>query len=725
MMELPMGMSWALVVPMVALGLSAAPNQASSGPASPHWTYPPTEVHVVVDTLHGRTIADPYRWLEAEGDPAVEAWTAKQNAFTREVLDRFSGRADLKTRFEQLFSINTVLSGTVAGPRVFFERKDGLKNQPTLHVHDSRLKKAPGTPDPVAIDPNTFSQDGTVALDWWYPSSDGALIAYGKSEGGSEQSTLYVRDVATGKDLSDVIPRTTYSSVAWEPDGKAFVYSRHPQKGDVPEGEEVFHEKIFHHKLGADWKTDPVVWSGEGAPIQEFRAVSPSSDYKWVFLQTSLDWAKNDLYVRRAGSDEPFQIVAKGLDGQTQADMYDGRLYLLTNVGAPRYRIATAAPGAAGPAGWKDLVPEQAGVIQSFTIVNGKLALHVMEKASSRVLLYGMDGRLEKEISLPTLGSVSNLSGNPAGKELYFRFTSFVYPSMVYRYDFADDMLIAVDTRSLPFDPERYETRQEWTTSKDGTKIPMFLVHRRDLPRDSDRPTILYGYGGFNVSETPEFRVSLFPWLDRGGVFVMSNLRGGGEFGREWHEAGRLAKKQNVFDDYYACAEWLIANKVTKPSRLACQGGSNGGLLVGAAITQRPELWGAAVCEVPLLDMIRYHRFSIARYWIPEYGSSENADQLGFLLAYSPYQNVKQGVRYPATLFTAGVSDARVEPLHACKMAARMQAADAGSGPILLRVEGKAGHGQGKPTSKRIESALDIYSFLMSQFDMNGKVALP
>ncbi len=746
MIEMPATYGLLLLLPMLALGsaetgdTSAAPEASvaseTSGEAAftivhpglrNKGNYPPTEVRIVADTLHGTVVRDPYRWLENASDPDVQLWTDRQNEFTREYLDRFAGRAVLRAQYEKLFSVNTVLSGSVVGPRVFFERKDGLKNQPIVQVRDTRLRIAPGVPDRVAIDPNTFSTDGTVALDWWFPSPDGALIAYGKSEGGSEQSTLYVRDLrkADAADLTDVIPRTQYASVAWDPDGTSFLYSRHPQKGEVPEGEEVFHKRIYHHRLGDDWRNDRLVWGGEGTPIQEFRAVFPSSDYTWTFLMTSLDWAKNDLYVRKAGTNDPFLPVAKGLDGQTQGDVYEGRLYLLTNVGAPRWRIVSSVPGEAGPDAWRDVVPEQEGVIESFQIVNGRLALHVMQNASSRVRIHGLDGRLEKEIDLPTLGTVSRLSGDPKGEELYFRFASFVYPSMVYRYSFATGELAAVDQRDLPFEPARYETKQEWATSKDGTRVPMFLVHRKGVPRDGARPTILYGYGGFNVSETPEFRASLFPWLDQGGVFVLSNLRGGGEFGRAWHEAGRLGKKQNVFDDYYACADWLVANRVTRTDRLACDGGSNGGLLVGAAITQRPELWGAAVCEVPLLDMIRYQNFSIARYWVPEYGSSEDPEQFKWLLAYSPYHNVKPGVAYPPTMFMAGVSDSRVDPLHACKMTALIRAADTGPGPILLRVEGKAGHGQGKPTSKRIDSALDIYSFLMMQFEMDGKEALP
>jgi prolyl oligopeptidase len=698
-----------LLTPLVA---GAGPR---NGVAADAVAPPPTPIEAVTDTLHGTLVVDPYRWLENGADPKVQAWTEAQNAYTRHVLDAWPGRAALTARYDKLFAIDTAVGATVAGLRLFLEKKAGLAGQPVLEMREGKWD-APGR---VVIDPNTFSADGTVALDWKFPSPDGRLIAYGKSEGGSEQSTLFVRDVTTGIDLPDRIPNTQYASLAWDPDGKGFLYARHPAKGDVPAGEEVFHIRIFHHVLGEDWSKDTAVWDGAGAPIQEVRQVYDSSDHAWTFLATSLDWAKNDLYARPAGSNDAFHALAKGLDGSVSADAYHGTLYLLTNVDSPRYRIVRAAPAATGSAQWSDVVPEQSGVIQSFQIVGGRLVLHVVENATSRVLVYTIGGKLEREITLPTLGTVSGLAGDPGRNDLFFRFASYTYPSMVYHCDVVTGALTAVEQRALPFDPAAYETAQVWVTSKDGTKVPMFLTHKKGITLDGARPTILYGYGGFNVSETPEFKSALFPWFDAGGVFAHAVLRGGGEFGRAWHEAGRLGKKQNVYDDFYACAEFLIADKITNPARLACNGGSNGGLLVGVAITQRPELWGAAVCEVPLLDMLRYQNFSIARYWVPEYGSAEDPVQFNYLLAYSPYHNVKPGTVYPPTLFTAGASDARVDALHARKMTALLQAQAApGSGPILLRVESRAGHGQGKPTRKRIESAVDVYGFLMSRFAM-------
>ncbi|MEP7027498.1 MAG: prolyl oligopeptidase family serine peptidase [Candidatus Eisenbacteria bacterium] len=703
----------ARTTPALVLAIAALITGLARAEEPARYAYPPTPVHAVSDTLHGDVIADPYRWLERADDPAVEAWTAAQNAFTLKTLGAWPGRAALTARYRQLFAIPTATSVGVYGKRVFVERKDGLQNQPVYEVHEGSWD----APAKVAIDPNAFPGDGTVALDWKFPSPDGALIAYGTSEGGSEHSTLYVRDVRTGKDLADAIPNTQAGSVAWDPGGGGFYYTRHPAKGEVPAGEEVFHQRVYHHRLGDAAKDDPVIWAGEGAPIQEFRTVYGSSDHAWVFLSVSTDWAKNDLYVRSAETQDPFRPVARGLEGRTDGDAAHGELFLRTNVGAERYRIVKVVPGAHDPAEWQLVVPEQKGVIEAFAIVGNRLVVHVSENAASSVRIFGLDGSLQREVPLPSLGTVSDLAGDPGGQELFFRFTSFADPSMIYRYDMTKDTLAPITRRKLPFDPARYESRQVWATSKDGTQVPMFLVHRKGLALDGKRPTILYGYGGFEVSLTPEFRAAVLPWLDAGGVWCSANLRGGGEFGRAWHEAGRLERKQNVFDDYYACAEWLIAHGVTSASRLAAHGGSNGGLLVGAAITQRPELWGAAVCEVPLLDMLRYQDFSIARYWVPEYGSSEDPLQYAFLRAYSPYQNVRPGTAYPPTLFTAGAADARVDALHARKMCALLQAEGAG-GPFLLRVEDRAGHGQGKPTSKRIAAAADIYGFLMSRFDL-------
>jgi prolyl oligopeptidase len=701
----------------LALVLDARPPAAQPPPPHPvgppraKLEYPLAPVRPVADTLHGKVLVDPYRWLEDDESPEVQRWTGEENALTRKYLGTFPGRTPLASRLAKLYAAPTSTGPSVHGRCLFYSRRSGSQNQPLVYVRDGSV--APR----VFIDPNTLSADGTVALDWMYPSSDGALVAYGTSPNGSEQSTLKVRRADTGADLAESIPNTARASVAWDPDGKGFLYTRHPRKGEVPDGEEVFHTQIYHHRLADDPARDSLMWDDGGRPIQEFRSVGVSSDHRFVFLRTSLDWAKNDLYFRPAGSWAPFRPLATGLDGTTDADAFGGQLYLRSDVGAPRYRILTADPEHPEQPGWKVLIPEQAGVIDSWCLVGGKLAVEIEEKAVSRLFLYGLDGVQGDEIKLPALGTVSDLTGDPEGHELYFVFTSFVYPPAVYRYDLSSRTLAPLEPSSA-LNAADFVARQDWVTSKDGTRVPIFLVQRRTLAIDGRRPTILSGYGGFNISETPEFRAMLIPWLEAGGVYAQACLRGGGEFGRSWHEAGRLANKQNVFDDFEAAAQWLVDRGITKPERLAAQGGSNGGLLVGAALTQKPELFGAVICQVPLLDMIRYHRFSIARYWVPEYGSSEDPDQFRFLLAYSPYQNVRDHQKYPATLFTTAESDSRVAPLHARKMAALLQARNGSDEPILIRIETKAGHGVGKPVAKRIEEGVDILTFLMLRFGM-------
>jgi prolyl oligopeptidase len=688
---------------VAALATIAAPARA----ARP--TYPATPAHPVSDTLHGRVIEDPYRWLEDDASPDVLRWSGEQNALTRAFIDAFPPRAALLERLRRLHAIPSTTTPRLHGGRLFYSKRWGSENQPRVFVRELTRKDA----DRLVIDPNVLSADGTVAMDWMFPSPDGRLIAYGTSRGGSEMSTLRVRRVDSGEDLAESIPHTQRASVAWDPDSRGFLYTRHPKPGEVPRGEEVFHTRVHHHRLGADPAEDRLVFGGEGRPIQETRSVRVSSDRKWVFLRTSLDWTKNDLWMRPAGSNGSFGTLASGLDGLTEADAFGKKLYLRTNVNAPRYRIMVADVTRPSPSGWRVLIGEQAGVIDDFELVNGRIAVAVTDSAVSRLLLFALDGAPLEEIRLPALGKISDLSADPDGKELFFVFSSFVHPPSVYRYDFARNGLDPIEKPEGPLEPLDFEMRRVVYTSKDGTRVPMFVVHRKGLRLDGNRPTLLTGYGGFNVSQLPTFRPQAIPWMEAGGVYALACLRGGGEFGRSWHEAGRLEHKQNVFDDFHAAAEFLVREGFTRPSRLAAQGGSNGGLLVGAALTQRPDLFAAIVCQVPLLDMVRYHRFSIARYWIPEYGSSENENQLPFLHAYSPYHHVKPGTRYPATLLTTGVEDSRVAPLHARKMAALLQARSEGEAPILLRHEESAGHGQGKPTAKRIEEAADVLSFLM------------
>lgn len=693
---------------LLAGALWAGPLAAGERP-----TYPPTRVAPVVETLHGVEVPDPYRWLEQADDAEVQAWTEQQNALTRRYLDGFKElRTALTMRLEELNRANVASSPRIFKDRYFFLKREGLQNHPVLYVRKGSIDAAPR----VAIDPNTFSADGTVALDWWYPSPDGTLIAYGKSGSGSEKSTLYLRDVDGGNDTTLVIPNTRACTVAWDEDGAGFHYIRYPEAGTVPPGDENYYRHVYYHKFGTEVHDDPKVFGG-GRAKEEWNNVSTSSDYKWRFLSNSLDWTKNDLYVR-GPDDAEFRPLAIGLEGRFGGDAYDGKLYLLTNYHAPRYRIIVVDPANPVESAWRDAVPEQPGVIESFSIIGGRLVLNILESAHSRLSIHELDGRHVADIALPTMGTVEGVEGRPDGNDVYFSFQSFAYPPTVFRYDLKEQKLATIEQLDLKLDYDAFETRQLWFNSRDGTRVPMFVIHKKGLAQDGGNPTILYGYGGFDVNITPVFSRTIYPWLERGGVYASANLRGGGEFGKEWHVAGRLGNKQNVYDDMIAAAEKLIADGYTRPEKLAARGGSNGGLLMGALLTQRPELFKAIHCAVPLLDMIRYHNFSIARLWIPEYGSAEDHAAFKWLLSWSPYHNVKPGTKYPATLFTTADSDSRVDPMHARKMAALLQAATGADAPILLWVESKAGHGAGKPLSKRIESDVDWLTFFLWQLGM-------
>ncbi|MCA9243932.1 MAG: S9 family peptidase [Phycisphaerales bacterium] len=692
--------SIALATASLSVGVMARADERPS--------YPETRVAPVTDTLHGDEIIDPYRWLENRDDPAVIQWIDAENALTDRYLGRFKElRESLANRLVDLYGGTDTSAPTRIGQRYFFTRRTGDQNHAIVYYRDG----GPENEAKVAINPNTFSDDGATALDWWYPSPNGRLIAYGRSDSGSELSTLYLRLLETDCDSSLKIPRTRASSIAWDADSEGFYYIRYPEKGSVPDGDENYYRRVYHHRFGTDPSEDPLVF-GDGRAKEEWADVATSSDYLHTFISASLDWTKNDLFMKADGSDQ-FVPIAEGLDGTFEADVVGDALYLMTNYKAPRYRVLKAPLATPGQANWVEIIPEQAGVIRSMVIVDDKIVIHLMENAFSRLMVYEFDGKLVTEIPLPSLGSVGAVRGKPDGSEVYFEFESYLTPPSVYQYNMATHELKLVEQMKVDVDTDQFETKQVWFNSKDGTRVPMFVIARKGVELNGQNPTVLYGYGGFDISLTPKFDPSLFIWLERGGVYAVANLRGGGEFGKDWHTAGRLDKKQNVFDDMIAAAEKLVADRYTNPDKLGIRGGSNGGLLMGAMITQRPDLFAACHCAVPLLDMLRYHQFSIARLWIPEYGSAEDADQYAWLKAYSPYQHVRKGVKYPATLFTTGESDSRVDPMHAMKMTALLQADSGSDRPILLKVERKAGHGQGKPLRMKIDSQLDYWIFFM------------
>ncbi len=674
--------------------------------------YPPTKVDKVVEKLHGVEVADPYRWLE-DGDHAdVKAWVEKQNAYTKSVLDKLPGRAKIQGRLGELLEIGRINAAQPARGRYFYTKREGTQNQAILYVREGLKGK-----DRVLIDPNKLSEDGTTALDWWHVNKDGTLLAYGLSKHGSEESTLYVRDVATDKDLPDVIEQTRHTSLAWTPDGKAFYYTRYPKPGSVPKEDENYHRHVYYHVLGTDPAQDPKVF-GEGRQKEDWPNVYLSPDGRWLLVNVSQGWSKTEVYVKDLKAGGPFVPVAEKTDAIYETTLQNDAIYIRTNEDAPRYRVFKVDPAKPARQHWKEIVKEGDDVLDGLSAIGDRLIGLYMRKASLRLRVFDPDGKQLHEVELPTLGSIEGLGGEDDGSELFYGFSSFTVPPSVYHLDLKTFKTHLWEQVKSNIETSAYEVKQVEYKSKDGTPITMFLAHRQGLKTDGNNPTFLTGYGGFNSSETPFFGASLFLFLERGGVVAVPNLRGGGEYGEAWHKAGMLDKKQNVFDDFFAAAEWLIANKYTNPKRLAIQGGSNGGLLMGAAMTQRPELFRVVVCQVPLLDMLRYHKFRIARLWIPEYGDPDDAKAFSWLREYSPYHRAKDGVAYPAVLFTAAESDTRVDPMHARKMAARLQAATSSEQPILLRLETKAGHGAGKPRAKVVEEMTDTWSFIFWQLGL-------
>ncbi len=678
---------------------------------------PKARIETVVDDYHGHKIADPYRWLENSASPETQRFVDEQNAYTRQVLDGFAGRDKLRARLEQLVTVGRVESPKVGGQYYFYERREGYQNQPIIYV-----REGPNGKDRALIDVNALAPDGTIALDWWFPSHDGKYVAYGTSPNGSEISTLKIIETATGKLLPEQIERTRGASVAWLPDNSGFYYTRYPRPGDVPPGQEMYNRHVFFHKFGTDNANglkDPLIF-GEGLNPEHWPNVVISEDGKWLLVHVSEGWTKSDLYLKNlADANGKFVPITSGKNFLYDGEIYDGNIYLTTDEDAPHKRIFKVPCSTPERAHWKEIVSQSENAIENHGVIIGrKLFVHYLKNASSSLTIFGLDGRRVADVTMPAMGSIwGRIGGDWSSKEAFFTFYSYAIPHTIYQVNL-DGKVAEWNKVKSDIDPQQYEVRQLWFNSKDGTRVPMFVVHKKGLQLNGRNPVLLSGYGGFNLSRTPVFnRNAMLLLLEHGGVYADVQLRGGNEFGEEWHRAGMLDKKQNVFDDFAAGAEYLIAQKYTDKDHLAIQGGSNGGLLMGAALTQRPDLFRAVVCQVPLLDMLRYQRFQIAKLWIPEYGSAENPQQFDFIYAYSPYQHVKPGKIYPAILFMTADSDTRVDPMHAKKMAALLQAqaANGPDRPVLLRVDTKAGHGVGKPVGKLLEDNVDMWSFVFSQ----------
>ena len=679
--------------------------------------YPETRRVDVVDDYFGTKVPDPYRWLEDDNSPETAAWVKAQNEVTHAFLSTIPERDRIRARLTELWNYERYGIPSREGSHYIYTRNDGLQNQPVLY----RAGSLDGKPE-VLLDPNALSDDGTVALTDAEFTDDGTLMAYALSQAGSDWREWRVREVATGKDRADLIKWSKFSDVAWLKDGSGFYYGRFdaPKPGEELQGVNRYH-KIFFHKLGTPQEEDVLVYERQDQPDWGFNPEVTEDGRFLLIYQSEGTENKFRIFVKDLTQpDAPIRPFLDRFDAYYNVIGNDGdTFYVTTDRDAPRGRLVAISLDRPEPEAWKTLVPEGPGrdVIDSAHMLGDRFVLTWMVDASHRLRVYGLDGRFEREIALPTLGSVQ-FSSRRRDREGFYAFTSFTYPTTIFRYDPETGQSTVFRRPSVRFSPEDYETTQVFYPSKDGTKIPMFITARKGFVKNGQTPTLLYGYGGFNVSLTPSFSVANLAWLEMGGIYAVPNLRGGGEYGKAWHDAGRLANKQNVFDDFIAAAEYLLREKYTSTPKLAISGASNGGLLVGACMTQRPDLFGAAVPIVGVLDMLRFHRFTIGWAWKSDYGSSETKEGFEILYKYSPLHNLKPGTAYPATLIVTADHDDRVVPAHSFKFAAALQAAHAGTAPVLIRIDTRAGHGAGKPTSKQIEERADVLGFLVKVLGM-------
>ena len=680
--------------------------------------YPPSYPDpTVVDIYHGQAVPDPYRWLEDLDSEQTRAWIEAQNHLTFNYLQQIPARQRIRERLTQLWNYEKYSQPFKEGGRYFYFKNDGLQNQSVLYTQESLEGQAR-----VLLDPNTFSEDGTVALAGIAISRArdsgaehaGRYLAYGLSRSGSDWQEWKVRDIETGEDLPDHLRWVKFSGASWTLDGQGFFYSRYDEPAPGSEYESAnYFQKLYYHRLGTSQSEDVLVYHRPDQKEWGFAGgVTEDGNYLIISVWRGTDPKNLIFYKDLRDPQSPVVELIREFEAEYSFVGNDGsRFWLLTDCQAPRRRLV--AIDLEQPDRVQEVIPEAEETLQGVSLINNQFVAFYLKDAHTQIKTFALDGTYLGEIPLPGLGSASGFGGKRYDTETFYTFTSFTTPPTIYRYDFTSGTSTLFRQPQVDFDPQAYEVQQVFYTSKDGTRIPMFLVHRRGLARTGDHPTLLYGYGGFGISLTPSFSVGLVAWLEMGGVYAQPSLRGGGEYGEEWHQAGTKLNKQKVFDDFIAAAEWLIAHGYTNPAKLAISGGSNGGLLVGACLVQRPELFAAALPAVGVFDMLRFHKFTIGWAWISEYGSPENPEEFKALYAYSPLHNLKPGTAYPATLITTADHDDRVVPAHSFKFAAALQAAQGGSQPVLIRIDTKAGHGAGKPTSKLIEEAADRWAFLV------------
>jgi prolyl oligopeptidase len=709
----------------LALGLAAALLAPSTLPAQ--ISYPQTRTVEQVDDYHGTKVKDPYRWMEDLDSPDVKAWVEAQNAVTMPYLKGIPGRDAIEARLTELWNYERFGTPSKEGDRYFYSYNPGLKNQNIIYVADSL-----GSEPRVLFDPNTFSQDGTVSLAGMDVSPSGKIAAYAKSDGGTDWRDWWFKNIDTGEDLKDHLTFTKFSGLSWARDNSGVYYSRYPV-GASGKGDDTKQVSIYFHKLGTPQSEDKQIYSCEGMPkhrnLDPNPYASATEDGRYVVISTSAGYHENLVgYIDLQNQDAGYQPIIKEWTALYSYIGNDGPTFFFeTTDNAPNSRVIAINVNHPERENWKEIIPEAEEALQSASYVGRHIVAQYLKDARSLVKVHDAHGKLVREVKLPGIGSAGGFGGHADDPETFFAFTSFTTPGESYRYDIASGETTLFKRPAVPgHNPDNYETRQVFYASKDGTKVPMFITHKKGLKLDGTSATLLYGYGGFNSPELPRFSSARIAWLEMGGVYAVANLRGGGEYGKKWHLAGTKDKKQNVFDDFIAAAEYLAKEKYTSPKKIAILGGSNGGLLVGACITQRPDLFGAAIPAVGVLDMLRYHLPSAnARNWSTDYGLSENDADFKSQFAYSPVHNVKPGTCYPPTLITTADHDDRVVPWHSFKFAAALQSAQKCENPVLIRVETRAGHGAGKPTWMIIEEVADQYAFLTKHLGMQVNLPAP
>jgi len=682
-------------------------------------TYPPARKDSTADVYHGTKVPDPYRWLEDTDASETQAWVAQQNKLTSDFLTSVTAREKIKARLTHLLNYPRYSAPYKKGGRYFFWKNDGLQNQSVLYTQ----KTLEGKPR-VVINPNLLSADGTVAVTTTAISKDGTLLAYALSRSGSDHRDVKIRTIDSSRDYDEILKWCKFTNITWKHDSAGFFYNRFPDPNTVPPEDQSNYNRVYWHKLGTPQSQDRLIYERpDDKELGFYPLVTEDGNFLILHVYHGTD-PKNRIYYRPIESTAPFIRLLDDADARYSFIGNAGSVfYFNTDLDAPRGRIVAIDINNPARENWREILPQTDDVIDYVALINNSFVIAYLHDVHHQLKIYNLDGTFVREILLPTLGTVGGLSGKQDDTEMFFSFTSFLFPGTSYRYDFLTRQLTIVHKPKIDFDPSHYETKQVFYHSGDGTRVPMFITHKKGLKLDAGNPTLLYGYGGFNINIKPSFSVSVLTWLELGGLYAVANLRGGSEYGEAWHQAGMLDKKQNVFDDFIAAAEWLIENKYTNPKKLAIRGGSNGGLLVAACMLQRPRLFGAVVCQVPVADMLRYHKFTVGRYWIPEYGNAEaGPQQFKVLYAYSPLHNIKAGAEYPPILVTSADTDDRVVPAHAKKFVATLQAKAAGKNPILLRVETKAGHGSGKPISKVIDEQADIYAFLIRILDLQNNI---